>query len=209
MEHLKSRRRDRLGPQAEIGEAGSGPPIGLVRRLADDEETADRQQRCCTFGHGGRGTEGAGGDGLECGPLICLAAEGLSSAQHRRDPVGPAQLIDRFGQQGHPALHGIQQDHPEIRPTISDDEPGDSATRAEVKDLGPLGDSLKGTDEPFSVVNMVEHRTRTEHPEGPCPLKNLDEHVVHSCVPGMEHTMAPPEAGPSWTAGLRWRIMRG
>jgi len=141
------------------------PTIGLVRRLAHDEKTAERQQRCCAFRHSGRGTEGAGSDSLDAPrwsgvgrrsrPCSGPPRPGRPSPTGRspRPTTRPGAAWNQAGRSGDPAADQRY-------------EPRDSTTRSEVEDPCP-GRDLRGMDEAFRVVDMVEHRSGTEHPQGP------------------------------------------
>jgi hypothetical protein len=106
-------------------------------------------------------------------------------------------LVDCLLEQCHPSLHGVKQNDSEIQPTVCNDEAGNTATRAQIKDPRSGRNARKGSDELLRVLDVIANRAGTKNSQGSGAFEHLRERLGHDVAPGTEDTMAPPVAGPS------------
>jgi hypothetical protein len=151
-----------------------GPAVGLFRGLADNEYAAQAQQGSSAFCNCGWWTKGSGGHRIDLRPPLRGTPGVLGSGQFGNNTALPPHRHDRFGQQGHPALERIKQDNPEVWSGLGNHQTGDTATRSQINEQGPFSEVLKGGDEPFGVVDVVENGAGTKNSEATSSFEDLE-----------------------------------
>ncbi len=118
------------GLLANQGQTFARPPSGgLTRagRLGHDQEAVRPQERGRTLGGDGGAPEGSGPHDVEPAPELRAGAAGLfGPGPDDLDPVSPAQLANRLGQERGAPLGGIQEHGRGGGPVLGQDEAGEA-----------------------------------------------------------------------------------
>jgi hypothetical protein len=152
---------------------------GAAGGLRDDKPAAGFEERSSTLGDHRRPAEGSGQNPVKVPSDVRITACNLRSLLTDRDSGPDVQPADCLAQEGRPAALSVEEDECGLRPAEGDDEPGQSAPRAEVQEDRRGGafrpQATADGDETVGVAEVGVDRTWTQEPGRPGFLEDLAE----------------------------------